>query len=169
MAEPIEIPTETARAAEAFAQYVAMGPGRSLRGLGAVLAEQGVYKTSASAFRVLKDWSVKYRWQERLAAAITEKTERMLAHAAEIDAKSFLRTSELIAERLAWTDAGHIDVVLKARESVRRPAPKGSANIDVDLQVTVSLRALAERVAQEEGLDPEEVVAWADRYVREGV
>lgn len=48
--------------------------------------------------------------------------------------------------------------------------PRGErTGIGVNVQVTVTLRALAERVAEEEGLDPAEVVAWADRYVREGI
>lgn len=163
-------PQETAKAAIAFAAYVSLGPGRSLRALAYTLAEQNLYKNQASALASLNGWSSKYRWQDRLAAAVTEKTERLLAQAAELDAASYKRTSELLAERLALTGAIDTDHVVKIRESVRRPAPKGNtAGIGVNVQVSVSLHDLAERVAAEEGLDAAEVVEWADRYLREGV
>lgn len=166
MAEALSAqPDETPKAALAFAAYIAMGHRRSLANLARLLVEQNHYKTVATAKSHLATWSVKYHWQDRIAAAITEKSERMLVQASEIDAKTFLRTSELLAERIAWTDPGHIDVVIKARESVRKPAPKGSASVDVNLSLSVSVRALVERAAQEAGLDVDEVVAEAERLL----
>lgn len=168
MTEPA-IPRETAKAAEAFAAYVAMGPSRSLRALASTMAEQTLYKNRDSALASLNTWSTKYRWQARISSAVTEKTERLLAQAAEIDATSYLRTSELIRERLANIKPEDTNVIIPIRESVRRPAPKGSSSsVDVNVQVSVSLRDMAERIAAEEGLDPDEVVAEAERYLRTG-
>lgn len=150
----------TAKAAHAFGAYVAMGPSRSLRSLARVLTEQGLYKNSTAALRVLGKWSSEFRWQQRLAAAVTAETEARLARAAEIDAASFLRTSKLIAERLSWADAGHVDAVIKMREAVRRPDGKPGGALNVNLQVTI--RAIVERVAAEQGLDPDEVLAEAE-------
>lgn len=155
------------KAAEAFALYVGMGPGRSLRALASVLVEQDRYRTATTALGVLRDYSVRYRWQERLSAAITAKTEEALAKAVEIDAQSFLRTSELLARRIATAEPGEIDVVIKARESVRKPEPRGQAtNVNVNLSVT--LRAIVERVASEQGLDPDEVLAEAEQIIAAG-
>lgn len=158
----------TARAAEAFAAYVGMGPGRSLRGLAHLLAEQNVYKNSTAALRVLAQWSVRYRWQERLAAAITAKTEEALAKAAEIDAQSFLRSSELIAARISTVDALQVDAVIKMRETVRRPEPK-TAGASVNLNLSVTLRAIVERVAAEQGLDADAVLAEAEQIIAAGI
>jgi hypothetical protein len=158
---------ESTRAAEAFAIYTAMGPGRSLTALAHVLVERNWYKTVPTARSVVGGWSAKHRWQERLAAAITAQTEEMLAKAVEIDARSFLRTSELIAKRLGYAEPEHLDAIIKMRESVRKPEPRGnSQTINVNLSVT--LRAIVERVASERGLEYEEVLAEAERTLREG-
>jgi hypothetical protein len=157
----------TVKAAEAFAAYVGMGPGRNLRALAAILAEQGHYKTATTALGQLARWSSEHRWQERLAAAVTAKTEDALAKAAEIDAQSFLRTSEMIAERLAMTTPMMLDVLVKTRESVRKPEPKG-AGASVNVNLTVTLRTIVERLAAERGLDPEDVLAEADEILKAG-
>lgn len=157
----------TPKAAEAFALYVGMGPGRSLVNLAHILTEQNWYKTAATAKRIVSDWSVKYRWQERLSAAITAKTEAALAKAIEIDAQSFLRTSQLISRQLSATDPAQVDVVIKMRETVRKPEPRhATANVNLNLQVT--LRAIVERVAAEQGLDPEAVLAEAEQIIAAG-
>lgn len=155
------------KVAEFFAAYVGMGPGRNLRALAAVLVEQGHYKTASTAFGQLARMSSAHRWQERLSAAITAKTEEALAKAAEIDAQSFLRTSELVAGRLAFTDPLHVDAVIKMRESVRKPEPKGSG-ASINLNLSVTLRAIVERVAAERGLDPEDVLAEAEQIIAGG-
>lgn len=158
---------ESPKAAEAFSIYVRMGPGRSLTSLAHVLVERNWYKTAPTARRMVAEWSVRHNWQERLSGAITAKTEEALAKAAEIDAQSFLRSSELIAKRLSWTDAGHIDAVIKMRESVRKPEPK-HAGANVNLNLSVTLRAIVERVAAEQGLDPDEVLAEAEQIIAVG-
>lgn len=156
----------TPKAAEAFAAYVAMGPGRSLRALAHLLVERNLYKNSSSAVRTIQEFSTRYHWQERLAAAITARTEEALAKAAEIDAQSFLRTSELLAKRLATTDPAQLDAVVTIRQSVRKPEPRGGANVNLNLSVT--LRAIVERVAAEQGLDPEAVLAEAETILAAG-
>lgn len=167
----------TAKAAEMFARYVAMGPGRSLRNLAYILVEQNHYKTTTVALRSLGDWSAKYAWQSRIAAAATAKGEESQAKAVEWDDTTFLRTSETLAKELAELDASNvaqklplIDAVIKVRETVRRREPRGAkANASVNLNVAVSLRNLVERKAAERGLDPEEVLAEAEKIIAEGV
>lgn len=164
--KPIGDPAMPAKAAYAFGCYVAMGPGRNLRALASILVEQDHYKTASTAFGILAGWSGRYRWQERLSAAITARTEDALAKAAEIDAQSFARTSELIADRLAVAEPAQLDAVIKIREAVRKPdARPGAATLNLNLSVT--LRSIVERVAAEQGLDPAEVLAEADRILAE--
>ncbi len=157
----------TPKAAAAFHAYVGLGPGRSLRWLARLLAEQGQYKSGTAALPTLNTWSVKYAWQARLSAAITAQTEDLLAKAAEIDGRSFLRTSELVADRLAWADAGHVDAVIKMRETVRKPEPRG-ATTNVNVQIGATLRLIVERVAAEQGLSQAEVMAEAESILAGG-
>lgn len=157
----------TAKAAEAFALYVGMGPGRSLTGLAYMLVERNQYKTRTTARASVAVWSAKYRWQERLAAAITAKIEDALAKATEIDAGTFLKTSELLAKQLAGSDTHTADLVIKVRETVRKPEPRG-AQASVNVNLSVTLRAIVERVAAEQGLNPDEVLAEADRIIAGG-
>ena len=158
--------TMTVKAAEAFAAYVAMGPGRSLRSLAHVLAEQNHYKTASTAQRILADWSVRYRWQERLSAAITARTEDALAKAAEIDAQVFLGTREELSKRMAYADMLPLDAIIKVVEATRKPEPRGATQVNVNLSVT--LRAIVERIAAEQGLDADEVLAEAERILEDG-
>ncbi len=61
------MPTETERAKAAFADYLAMGPGRSLE----KLAEQYQNVTEPCPTRrlnTLKGWSTNFAWQDRIAA-----------------------------------------------------------------------------------------------------
>lgn len=60
-------PKETAKAAQAFADYVAMGPKRSLRKLCEFYHRNPTYLTQ------LRDWSVEYQWQERLKEMAAEQ------------------------------------------------------------------------------------------------
>jgi hypothetical protein len=156
----------TPKAAEAFQAYVGLGPSRSIRRLADVLVQQGLYKNSTAAHRVLAKWSVDYGWQERLAAAVTAKTEEILAKAAEIDAATFARSSQLLAKRMGSAKEADVDVVVKIRETVRRPEPRGaSAQVNLNLQVT--MRELVEQIAAEQGLSVDEVLAEAEAILRE--
>ncbi len=114
-------PRETPKAAEAFAAYVAMGPGRSY----AKLAK--VWGHPASYVGQIDRWARAYRWQDRLVEAITTKTQAALADANELDAVTFSATSRVLAETMAYTTHHHADVVIKVRESVR---PKSASTIE---------------------------------------
>lgn len=58
---------ESAKAAAAWADYVDLGPTRSLRKLAAQYVKQGRYKTETTAFNALAEWSGEHQWQARLA------------------------------------------------------------------------------------------------------
>lgn len=167
MAEAGDNGQETAKAAAAFAAYVEMGVGRSLRNLARQMVEQGYYETATTALKVLGGWSSKHAWQARLSAAITAKTDEALAKAAEIDAASFLRTSELVAERLSYTSPVDTNTVLAIRSAVRKPEPK-QAGANLNLNLTVTLRQIVERVAAEQGLSEDEVMAEAESILAGG-
>lgn len=149
---------QTPKAAEAFLAFLAMGPGRSLRKLADHLVLQNVYRTSTVAMRSLGIWSSKYRWQDRLAEAATARSTAMLREAADLDADTFLVTSRLLNERAHLTIALDTDHVVKIRESVRKPMPKGSTTVDVTVTVSVEQRKIAERIAASRGLDVDEVL-----------
>lgn len=151
---------ESPKAADAFRRYVALGPGRSLRKLAAQDVQHGLYKNTTAALRTYAKWSVDYGWQERLAHAADAAAEHMLEEAARLDAETFLATSRLLNERAKWTDAGHLDAVVKMRESVRKPQPKGGTSVNV--RVSVEVRQLAERYAEQLGVDPEELIRDAE-------
>lgn len=152
--------TESAKAAAAFRRYVALGDGRSLRKLADADVQRGLYKNATAALRTYAEWSVKHHWQQRLEEAATAEAERMLEEAARLDAETFLATSRLLNERAKWTDAGHLDAVVKMRESVRKPQPKGGTSVNV--RVSVEVRQLAERYAEQLGVDPEELIRDAE-------
>lgn len=157
---------ETPNAALAFADYVAMGPGRSLRALHERYCQQDADKVPTRRFETLADWSVKYHWQERIEHAASDRAQRLLEEAAELDADTFLQTSRLLNERVKWTDAGHLDAVVKMRESVRKPAPKGGTSVNVN--VTVQLQQMVDRIAEEEGLtddEREQLLAAVQRHL----
>lgn len=71
---------ETAKAAQAFADYVALGPERSLRKLAASKGKNGTYVGQ------LERWSVEHKWQERLK----EIAQHQLAEAVDIRSSLYL-------------------------------------------------------------------------------
>ena len=151
-------PTETTEAKEAFAQYVALGPGRSLRLLARTLVTQELYKTEQSALTVVGRWSRQHNWQDRIGNAATERAERMLQEAAQLDADTFLKTSKKLNEQVKnTTEPGDI---VRIRESVRRPVPKGGAAVSVN--VSVEVRQLAEQLAKSMGITAEELIQDAE-------
>ncbi len=128
-------PIESPDAALAFQDYVGLGPSRSLTMLHEAYLKRAQTASDSGVptrrIATLKLWSARFNWQERLATAITAQTEDLLAKAAELDAQSYLKTSELIAKRLAWTNEQHIDAVIRMRESVRRPVAKQAVDVSV--------------------------------------
>lgn len=156
MAETGTFPEMTPKAAEAFDLYVAMGHRRSLRSLADDMVRRNFYKSSTVAFRQLGEWSSKYGWLDRISASVTALAEARLERAAELDAESFLKTSEIIAERLAYTTRDNIDTVLNMRQAVRKPTPKQAA-------VNVNINLIVEELAQKYGLtDDERAALFAD-------
>lgn len=76
--------TESPRAAEAYAEYVALGPDRSLAKLAALRAERrGELGKSSAIVRQLEKWSVEHGWQERLAALVAAQVAAVEAAEAE--------------------------------------------------------------------------------------
>lgn len=117
----------TPKAAEAFDDFVAMGPTRSLRKLVASYRQRPVNEAPTIRFETLAEWSSRYQWQDRLASSVTAITDARLERAAELDSGSFLRTSELIADTLTYTTRHNLDAVLAIRQAVRKPTPKTTA------------------------------------------
>lgn len=152
--ETVGFPQMTPKAAQAFDDFVALGPTRSLRKLYERYRQQTVSKPPSSRLETLFEWSTKYGWQDRIASAVTALAEARLEMASEIDAGSFLKTSELIAERLTWTTPHHLDSILDIRSAVRKPATKGAT-----VTVTIEVRQAAEKVAAELGVPVDVVLA----------
>jgi len=74
------IPGESVAQHTAFLDYCRMGPGRSLKKLAARYrgqreAEAGPEKPPTTRINTLKDWSVKYQWQNRLVAYHAEQAQ----------------------------------------------------------------------------------------------
>ena len=141
-------PQMTPKAAAAFAAYVAMGEGRSLEKLAQQRVREKFYKNTASALRQLSKWSSAFRWQDRLGTATTKAADDALAEAAELDALTFLATSRLLHERVGYSTHHNLDAIVKMRESVRKPQPRGGVNVNV----TVEIQKLAERLAADLGI-----------------
>lgn len=140
---------ESAKAAQAFRDYVALGADRSLEALATK------YRTSTEPaptrhLRTLKGWSSEFGWQQRIANAATAATERMLETAAELDAEAFLGTSRILNKAVSATLAGKTDLtpadIVRIREAVRKPKERA------DVAVNVNLDDYVNRVAHERGL-----------------
>jgi hypothetical protein len=75
---------EPSRVQEAFRRYVQMGKGRSLQKLAEELSNPEILDWTnnfESVFRMLKDYSSKFNWQERLRNLITKASTEALAEA----------------------------------------------------------------------------------------
>ena len=155
----------SAKAEAAFADYVALGPGRTLRALADRYAQQNRYKTASTALGILSNWSVKYAWQQRIADASSARAEQLLREAADLDAETFLASSRLLNQRMRYATRDHADAIVKMRESVRKPQPKG-ASVNVNVQVQV--QRLAEKLAAQIGVPAEELLAEAARVAEMG-
>lgn len=157
---------ETANAAQAFADYVAMGPGRSIRKLHDRY-KQNPSNAPAKSLDTLFDWSGKFHWQDRLTEATTAEAERKLQEAVELDADTFVETSRILNERVKWTTPHDLDAVVKMRESVRKPTPKGGTSVSVTVTITPQQREIAERIAASRGVPADDVIAEIEAYLQE--
>jgi hypothetical protein len=160
---------ETAKAAEAFAHYVALGPSRSLRKLAADYVRQNRYKTATTALRILQDWSVNFKWQDRIITAMTEEADKKLEEAAALDADTSLKTSIELNKRAEYIDAMKMDELIRMRETVRKPMLKGnstSVSVGVNITITQEQREIAERIAATRGVPADDVIAEIESFLR---
>jgi len=153
-------PTESAKAAQAFADYVSLGPKRSLRALATLYAEQTLYKSTTSALASLNVWSSKHRWQDRIAEAVSERAMQMLSEAAELDAETFLATSRQYHRRILAPNADKMGLgsIHAIRDQVKRPASQSP-----NLTVNVTIMNEAQRLAAELGISADELLADAEK------
>lgn len=79
-------PKETAKAAQAFADYVNLGPTRSLRKLHVLYCQQGANGAPTKRFETLAEWSTENNWQDRL--------KQIAAH--QLESASELKTTTYI-------------------------------------------------------------------------
>jgi hypothetical protein len=137
MAQTITFPKMPEKAATAFADYIAMGPDRSLGAL-CERYRKATGPIPTKRLMTLKDWSRNFRWQDRIKGTVNERIDALTEQAYEIDAESFFLSSRLINERLKYSSAVHADVIVKMRESVRKPAPKTPAESTIKHSGTVT-------------------------------
>jgi hypothetical protein len=151
-------PKETPKAAQALADYVAMGPGRSLSKLAAQYVIQNRYKTKATARSILEQWSIKYQWQARIAEAITERTMALLSEAAELDAETFLAISQEYRRRTkgVMAEASKLDDLHPVRDRVKPVSAR------VGITVNVTIQREAERLAAELGIPAADLLREAE-------
>lgn len=143
------------RAEHAFADYVGLGSSRSI---GALHKRYLSVSEPCPTKRLptLKEWSSRYGWQARIADAVSAESDRMLHEASALDADTFLATSRLLNEQVRLATPMMADLVVKVRESVRKPLPKGGASVDVNVHVNVAVQEYIDQVALEDGLTEEE-------------
>lgn len=116
----VEAPNETARAREAFAEYVAMGPDRSLR----KLAER--HGKTRSYVVQLERWSSEHHWQDRIKALATEQIER----ASEFRAGTYVAITQEYYKRVVEDEPMRHVMQLDALNSIfDRVKPKESLEV----------------------------------------
>ena len=83
----------------------------------------------------------------------------LLSEANELDTATFLETSRRLNERMQYTDAGHLDAVIKIREAVRLKAAASGAGVTVN----VTIMQEAERLAAELGISADDLIRDAEK------
>jgi len=126
-----------ATGAELFAAWVEAGAPK-YRPFAEFLVQRGRYKTATTALGQIGRFASRDTWQERKEQALDEEAEAKLKEASSIDADSFLRSSRVLNERLKYATREHADVIVKIRESVRRPVAKTVADVNVKHTGTVT-------------------------------
>jgi hypothetical protein len=108
---------ETQRAKTAYAEYLAMGPGRSLEKLLAEYQERKRTGKGASVpttrYATLADWSRKHGWQARVAAFEGKQNEAIIA-------RSMDDIEKARQENLKLTQAGKMLVAKSMKEGTFR-------------------------------------------------
>ncbi len=133
-------PRESTKAAQAFADYVDLGPDRFIRNL------HGQYLKRHQAdpkppptqrLKTLKEWSSRFQWQARITEAINTDSRQKLDAAAELDAETFLLTSRLLNARIHLATPLDTEAVIKMREAVRKPVQKSAALVHVNVNLEI--------------------------------
>lgn len=122
-----EYPPMKANVAEAFDEYVELGPKRSYRALAEKFRLQTDPKPPTKRLKTISDWAVKFQWQMRLGEAINKNTQKKLERANELDADTFLHSSEKLND--AIKNASDPREIVSIRESVRKSEPKTSVDV----------------------------------------
>lgn len=162
VSDPTAQPKPSTDAEAAFNDYVGLGDGRSLRKLHARYQDDP-NPTPTKRLKTLKEWSARYGWQDRIRQAETEAAEEKLRLAAMLDADTFLHSSRLLNERMRYATREHADAIVKMRESVRKPAPKGTS---VSVNVSIEMQRAVDRIAEEDGLTEDEKRELLNRLSR---
>jgi hypothetical protein len=150
-------PRESANAAQAFADYVALGPGRSLSKLFDSY-QQRTDSAPRHALTTLKRWSTRFNWQARIVDAATQRTQSMLSEIAELDADTFAITSHVLRQRLNDAETAiPLEPLLRLRESVRPKSDRTGVTLNVNIYQQ------AERMAERLGITADELMADAER------
>ena len=108
-----------ARAEEALAIYLAMGPSRSLAKLIRTRAEDGPEKPWSIS--TLKDWSRLFRWQEKAAAHDAEVAGRVREKAAEAEVDEQVSAIEGLRHGITMLSRALQDAVGGAEVAIHSP------------------------------------------------
>jgi hypothetical protein len=153
-------PARADRAAAAFVDFVALGDDRTLPKL-AEMYRNSTKPVPTRQLSRLKIWSSKYNWIPRIEQFEDELAEAELRKSARLDADTFHRSSRLLNERMHYAHPGDTEVVIKMRESVRKPAPKSGTSVNVN--VSVEVQQLAEQLAAKIGVPVEDLMGDAQQ------
>ena len=156
-------------AEEAFADYVSIPRHeRSYTALAEIFVSRGYYENVGTARAVIGRWASRDSWQERIRQAATERAMEQLAEADELDADTLLETAKRFNELIHSPGFFDANTLARIRDSVRKPAPKGGTSVSVHLDVQIS--QIAERIAEDEGLNEVEKAAFmkdVEKYLAE--
>lgn len=110
---------ESARASAAFAEYAALGPGRTLKRL----AEQWMVGTKSliARQRQLERWSATYRWQDRVRAYDLERAETKRIKREQLQEEINEKQLEITRDQLGRL-LEHIDLLILKGELQGRDA-----------------------------------------------
>src|SRR5262245_22273361 len=96
-------PDERKNAILACNDWLRLGPGRSLSGLLAFYAEVGQIRPPARSKATLKNWSVRFGWQDRSAIYDTVIERQRKEQDAEVQRRLEARRREIMESGLAVT------------------------------------------------------------------
>lgn len=134
---------ETQRAKTAYAEYLAMGPGRSLEKLLAEYQERKRTGKGASVpttrYATLADWSRKHGWQARVAAFEGKQNEALIA-------RSMDDIEKARQESLRLVQAGKMLVAKSMKEGTFRADSHQALTELVKLEMALMGATLAEKL-----------------------